>query len=125
MTATTGKVNQISTLNTIDEFAKKNKLEWGEAKCQVMQVGRKVKVPAEWNLGEKRIKNTSSYKYLGDIITDNNNNKTNLEARENKVYATVRQINTTASSDIMRGVEARVLIILYEKKYHSQFDLQL
>ena len=116
MTATTGKINQVSILNTVDEFAQKNKLEWGAAKCQVMQVGQKVKVPTEWNLGEKRIKNTSSYKYLvGDIVTDNNSNKTNLEARENKAYATVRHINTTASSDIMRGIEAKVLLILYEK----------
>ena len=115
MTATAGKTNQISVLNAVDEFARKNKLEWGEAKCQVMQVGRKVKVPTEWHLGDKLIKNTSSYKYLGDIVTDNNKNKTNLEARENKAYATVRQINTTASSDIMRGIEAKVVLILYEK----------
>ena len=42
---TTGIKNQILILNKIDEFARKNKLEWGESKCQVMQVGRKVKVP--------------------------------------------------------------------------------
>ena len=38
-----------------------------------------------------------------------------IQIRENKVAATVRQINTTASSDIMRGVEARVIPMLYEK----------
>ena len=81
----------------------------------MMQIGRKTKVPTEWCLGEKRIKNTSSYRYLGDEVTNNNKNKPNLEIRENKIYATVRQINTTASSDIMRGVEARVLLILYER----------
>ena len=87
----------------------------GSIKCQVMQVGQKVKTPAEWKLGEKMIKNTTSYKYLGDIVTDNNKNKMNLEEKENKVNNTICQINTTASSDIMRGVEARVLLILYEK----------
>ena len=63
----------------------------------------------------KKDKNTASYKYLGDIVTNNNKNKMNLEAKENKVNNTIRQINTTASSDVMRGVEARVLLILYEK----------
>ena len=81
LSATTTTKSQISVLNSVDEFAKKNKLESGEAKCQVMQVGRKVKAPSEWNLGEKRIKNTASYKYLGDIVTNNNKNKMNLEAK--------------------------------------------
>ena len=80
-----------------------------------MQVGRKVAVPNEWNLGEKKISNTTSYKCLGDTITSDNKNKRNLEIRENRVAATVRQINTTASSDIMRNVESRVILILYEK----------
>ena len=47
--------------------------------------------------GDKQIENTSSYKYLGDVVTNDNKNKANLETRENKVAATVRQINTTAS----------------------------
>ena len=57
-------------LKTIDNFACKSKLEWGEAKSQVMQIGKKVKVKEEWQLGEKSIKNTGSYKYLGDTITN-------------------------------------------------------
>ena len=57
-------------LKTIDNFACKSKLEWGEAKSQVMQIGKKVKVKEEWQLGEKSIKNTASYKYLGDTITN-------------------------------------------------------
>ncbi len=39
--------NQEKNLVMVDEFAKKNKLEWGESKCQVMQIGVKVKVPQE------------------------------------------------------------------------------
>ena len=115
LSVTTGTRNQISVLNSVDEFAKKSKLEWGASKCQVMQVGRKVMTPDEWQLGERMIKNTTSYRYLGDIVTSNNRNKMNLEEKENKMNNTIRQINTTASSDVMRGVEARVLLILYEK----------
>ena len=115
LSCTIGKKNQLLMLKTIDDFACKNKLEWGEAKSQVMQVGRKIKVPESWQLGEKNIKNTISYKYLGDTITNDNKNKMNLESRENKITATVRQINTTASSDIMRKIETMVILTLYEK----------
>ena len=40
-TSTSGMKNQLETLKFVDDFAKKYKLEWGEAKCQVMQVGKK------------------------------------------------------------------------------------
>ena len=114
-TITTGLKNQQNVLEIADDFANKSKLEWGESKCQVMPVGKKVAVPNEWRLGEKSISNTTSYKYLGEVVTNDNKNKKNLEAKENKIEITIRQINTTASSDIMRGVEARVLLILFEK----------
>ena len=37
----------------------------------------------------------------------------NILSRENKVYALVRKINTTASSDIIRGIETKVILDLY------------
>ena len=114
LSSTTGIKNQLSVLKIIDEFAIKNKLEWGENKCQVMQIGKKITVPEKWELGPKMITNTNSYKYLGDTVTNDNKNKRNLEIRENGVQAIVRQINTTASSDIMRGMESTVLLTLYE-----------
>ena len=115
LSCTLGIRNQRSVLETVDDFARRNKLEWGESKCKVMQVGKKVKVPEKWQLGEKNISNTTSYKYLGDTITNDGKNKTNLELKENKIQATIRQINTTASSDVMRGVESKVLLILFQK----------
>ena len=114
LSSTEGIENQHSVLKKVDEFAVKNKLQWGESKCQVMQVGVKVDVPDLWELGEKRIGNTTSYKYLGETITNDNKNKRNIEIRENTIQATIRQINTTASSDIMRGIETKVLLDLYE-----------
>ena len=119
LSCTSGMKNQKEMLKIVDDFAAKNKMEWGEAKCQVMQVGRKVRVPPTWDLGNKKIKNTTSYKYLGDLITTDNKNKMNMPIRENKVAATVQQINTTASSDIMRGVQAHVILVLYEKSVSS------
>ena len=60
MSCTIGMKKQLSVLKTIDDFACKSKLEWGEAKSQVMQIGKKIKVQEEWELGEKKIKNTTS-----------------------------------------------------------------
>ena len=114
MTCTNGVTNQHKILSKVNEFAEINKLEWGQEKCQVMQVGKKVKVPDNWQLGEKEISNTNSYKYLGDIITNDGKNDKNILARENKMNALIRQINTTASSDVMRGIQTEVILKLYE-----------
>ena len=113
MTCTLGKKKQDEALQRVDNFAQISKLEWGAEKCQVMQVGRKVKVPETWTLGQKRIRNTTSYKYLGDTITSNGKNKTNIEKRFNTVQSIIRQINTTAASDVMKGVESKVILELY------------
>ena len=56
LSCTIGLKNQFSMLRTIDDFACKSKLEWGEAKSQVMQVGRKIQVQDKWKLGEKTSK---------------------------------------------------------------------
>ena len=50
-----------------------------------MQVGKKAIVPEKWQLGDKKINNTTSYKYLGEMITSDNKNKINLEMKENKI----------------------------------------
>ena len=52
LSCTTGMKNQITVLENVDDFARKSKLEWGETKSQVMQVGKKIKVPEKWKLGE-------------------------------------------------------------------------
>ena len=114
MTLTLGKINQNKVQTRVDEFAKMNKLEWGEEKCQVMQVGRKIKVPNTWALGTKNITNTNSYKYLGDLITNDGKNKSNIENRYNRTQGIIRQINTTAGSDIMRNIETKTILELYD-----------
>ena len=113
MTCTLGKKKQNEALLRVDKFAQISKLEWGAQKCQVMQVGRKIKVPETWTLGEKQICNTTSYKYLGDTITSDGKNKVNIEKRYNTVQFIIREINTIAASDVMREIETKVLLKLY------------
>ena len=68
----------------------------------------------EWQLGNQVIGNAVSYKYLGDIITSDGKNEKNILSRENKAYALVRKINTTASSDVMYRIETKVILNLYD-----------
>ena len=79
-----------------------------------MQVGRKVKVPDTWALGPKNNKNTTSYKYLGDVTTNDGENKSNIETRFKRTQGIIRQINTTAGSEIMRNIETKTILQLYE-----------
>ena len=44
------------------------------------------------------------HEYLGDMISSDGKNKMLLQARENNLMATTRQINTTASSDVMQHI---------------------
>ena len=81
-----------------------------------MHVGKKKDIPENWNLGEESIGITTNYKYLGDVITSDGKNEKNIIARENMVNGIVRSINTTASSDVMRGIETNVILNLYNTK---------
>ena len=44
-----------------------------------------------------------------------------LQARENNLMATTRQINTTASSEIMQRIGTKVTLDLYEKSVITSF----
>ena len=109
-----GYEQQEKTLQAINNFGVKHKIEWGQDKCKVMEVGRHKEKKKEWKLGEKTIENCKSYKYLGEIITRDGNNDENLIARYDKVKGTVRAINTCGKGRIMRRIEVEVLITLHE-----------
>ena len=49
-------------------------------------------------------------------MTSNCKNDKNIIQRDNRVSALVRQINTTASSDVMKGIETNVILSLYETR---------
>ena len=120
-----GYKQQEKTLRAIDNFGVKHKIEWGQDKCKVMEIGKHKEKKIEWKLGEKTIENCKSYKYLGEIITrDGKNdenlkarygkNDENLKARYNKVRSTVKAINTCGKGRIMRRIEVEVLITLHD-----------
>ena len=68
-----------------------------------------------WNLGSMPINEATSYKYLGDIITSDGKNIKNIESRKSKTYATTININSIASTEVLRRIETSVLIELHDK----------
>ena len=116
----TGEEEQEEVLKKVDEFARKHKLQWGHAKCKIMRIGvhkKHVKNQNEkkWNLGQMQIEETKTYKYLGDHITNDGKNIENIEARKTKTQATAININSIASTEVLRNIESSVLLELHEK----------
>ena len=107
--------NQVKMLKTVANFAVKHKLKWGASKCNVMRVGKHENDNIQWKLGEQTIEETDSYKYLGDLITNDGKNIRNLDLRKNKIAAATTTINAIAETDVLRRIETRVLIELHEK----------
>ena len=109
-----GEEELTKILKILDNFAKDHKLKWGIEKCKVMPIGNHTK-KEEWQFGDEKIKKCTSYKYLGDIITNNGKNKENLEERKRKTVACTISINTIAGNEILNRMETPVLLELHEK----------
>ena len=73
---------QENMLQRIDEFARKNKVRWGQEKCKVIQVGKKEDHRSEWQFRDIAIGNCDEYKYLGDVLTCDGKNHKNIEERK-------------------------------------------
>ena len=110
-----GNTNQEKMLQSVAEFAVKHKLQWSANKCKVMRVGRHKEKPKEWQLGHLTIQEASSYKYLGDLLTSDGKNKSNIEQRKSRMTATTVGINSIASTEVLRKIETAVLLELHEK----------
>lgn len=115
MSCTEGTEKQQIILKRINEFAIKHKLKWGREKCKVMRIGKHREQQNEWKLGEMTIDECTSYKYLGDIISNDGKNTKNIETRKEKINASTVTINTIAESDILCRIETAVLLELHEK----------
>ena len=67
-----------------------------------------------WKIGEMPISKTKSYRYLGDIITDDGKNTKNLENRRNRTISTTISIKTIATNDVFRDIGTAVLMQLHD-----------
>ena len=114
-----GDQQQQLTLDFADEFAQKHKLEWGNSKCKTMTIGNSRNKKKEWKLGGEEIGACQEYKYLGDIISLDGKNTSNLKERKNKVNVAVRSILTCCSSGVMQRMATKVAMHLYETEIVS------
>ena len=114
ITCTEGIQNQHDTLDRVNEFAIKHRIKWGQDKCNVLRVARHKDEKNEWKVGEMPIKETTQYKYLGDIICSNGKNAENIKSRKSKIQTSTVSINTIAGSEILNKIETSVLLELHE-----------
>ena len=114
MTFAEGPEQQQRSLNAVSEFGEKHQIEWGESKCNVMEVGSSRTTTKEWKLGDKTIKSCETYKYLGVQICRNGKNDENLEFRMKKAKAAVRAINSKGKNGIMKKIEMEYILRLHE-----------
>ncbi len=110
-----GAEDQEAILQKIDTFAKNHKLEWGQEKSKIMQVGKHEKNENIWKVGEMEIAKCTTYTYLGDVITQDGKNTENIENRKNKLRNTTASINSIAASEILSTIETPVILELHEK----------
>ena len=112
-----GEEEQKEILKKIDEFAIKHKLQWGHSKCNVMKVGlhNKNNNQQTWNLGTMQIQESTTYKYLGDVISNDGKYAKNIESRKVKTQSTTININSIASTEVLRKIETSVLLELHDK----------
>ena len=109
-----GYPQQESMLAATNEFAVKRQMEWGQEKCQVMEVGSHKEKRDKWKLGSKTIEKCNKYKYLGEEISRDGKSKENLIERFKKVKQTVRAVMSCGKSEVMKKIETKVLLQLHE-----------
>ena len=109
-----GYEQQRETLDCVNEFAVKHKLEWGPDKCKTMEIGGQKEKRDSWKLGQKIIKKCENYKYLGERINRNGKNDENVKERCDKLKSSARSIVTCCKTDVMRKIGMSVILKLYE-----------
>ena len=107
---------QETTLHYVNEFALKHKLDWGQKKCQTMEVGSHRERRATWKLGDLTINKCDSYKYLGEQIMRNGRNDANLQERCEKLKTSSRAIITCCRSEVMKRMGMKVILQLHESE---------
>ena len=111
-----GVEEQHKMLKRIDDFATKHRIKWGASKCNVMRIGNHPKHPEiPWTLGDMPIKETKTYKYLGDVLCNNGKNNENIKSRKVKTLTNTVHINAIGATDVLRMIETKILLELHEK----------
>ena len=88
------KEDLLHMLSVADKFSQKWGMSFNDTKSKVMTIGKKLSPQSTWKLGDKLLKETKSYKYLGVFInkflTDTYHINTHLKDKANKLDSYIR-----------------------------------
>ena len=80
-------------LNTaVNTFMECEKLTLSKTKCSKIHIGKENNICQNLKVHETEMKQSKAEKYLGDIVHENANNKTNIEQRTAKAWGKVNEI---------------------------------
>ena len=68
-------------LDMVHHQAMKYHVRFGANKCKVMSVAEKSRIGDSWNLGKTQLTTCTTYKYLGETISNDCTLKTHLEIK--------------------------------------------
>ena len=87
-----------------------------------MRVGRhKTTNTMPWKIGDMQIEETKTYKYRGDVISNDGKNGKNIESRRNKMNGTTISIKTIAASGTKEWKVS--LNFLQDFRFHDHYQL--
>ena len=99
-------------LDITDKIAKKYHLTFGEEKSKLMTIGTATNHIL--NVGKMKLEQTNTYKYLGEIITDNKNLDKHINDAKRKAEAAYHTILTIAADPQLRGIQMETIWRLVE-----------
>ena len=88
-----------SMLRIVHHQASKYHAKFGTNKCKIMTTGDTAE--REWLLGNSKLEQCCTYKYLGETISRDGSLMPHLRAKENEVEAQVSNILAVASDDVL------------------------
>ena len=101
-------------LDITNEIANRYKIVFGEEKSNIISTGHNNGSP-EPLLGNMTIKQTDSYKYLGQLINKKNTLEDHIHATERKIEGAYQTILNIAKDENFRGIRKQVIWEMVEK----------
>ena len=100
-------------LNIADDVAKKNLMEYGEDKSEIMIIGKNDVRPT-FTLGEITLRHTDKYKYLGTTLNSKWNLDDHIKVIRGKAEAAYQTILGVAQDRHFKGIKMEVIWKLLE-----------
>ena len=82
----------IKANSTVNSFIESKQLKFGENKCHKLHIGEELRKCPDLKVHNDEMKAVEKDKYLGDILTENGNQKENIENRRSKGFGIVAEI---------------------------------